>query len=48
MKVLIPALAKQLDALLDKIVTTYHKPAVLIRVERAGQGLSWSAWVGSA
>lgn len=32
-----PAIAKQLDALLDKIVATYRKPGVLIRVERAGK-----------
>jgi D-alanyl-D-alanine carboxypeptidase len=32
-----PALAKQLDALLDKIVATYHKPGAMIRVERAGK-----------
>jgi len=32
-----PAIAKQLDALLDKIVTIHNKPGAMIRVERAGK-----------
>jgi len=32
-----PEIAKKLDALIDKIVTSYNKPGAIIRVERAGK-----------